>query len=349
MPVIRNRTVLALARNVSAFFNLEAGITRPENLQASGSTEDATDDVLRRELEDSRRQLADKDSEIQYLRAGPRTLGSDENGVRPENLVWIFGSARTGSTWLCEILEEMPGFKSWREPFVGTLVGPALLDYEWEPQMNRERFVLHPKHKDAWLPAVRSLVLDGVASRRPHLGAGSHLVIKEPNGSSGAPVLMEAIPESRMILLIRDPRDAVASVLDSAGEGGWREGRDSYNAVIEGLAQKHARRYSQNMSFALKAYRQHSGYKTLVRYEELLEDTLSAVRTLCLDLELPINEQTLAATIEKYSWRNISEEDKGQGKFRRKATPGSWKEDLTPQQVDIVEEITAPLIREFYD
>jgi hypothetical protein len=243
----------------------------------------------------------------------------------------------------------MPGFKSWREPFVGTLVGPALLDYEWEPQMNRERFVLHPKHKDAWLPAVRSLVLDGVASRRPHLGAGSHLVIKEPNGSSGAPVLMEAIPESRMILLVRDPRDAVASVLDSAGEGGWREGRDSHNAVIEGLTQKHARRYSQNMGFALRAYGQHPGRKTLVRYEDLLEDTLGTVRTLCSDLGLPLKEDTLAAAVEKHSWRNIPEESKGQGQFRRKATPGGWKEDLTLEQVAIVEEITAPLIREFYD
>jgi len=343
LPAIRSRRVLAIARNVSAFLNLEAGVTRPENLPAQDSAADA----LRRELEDTRRRLADREAEIQSLRAEARP-GSDGNGVRPENLIWIFGSARTGSTWLCELLEELPGFKSWREPFVGTLVGPALLDYDWESQMNRERFVLHHKHKGAWLPAVRSLVLDGAASRRPHLGTDNYLVIKEPNGSSGAPVLMDAVPESRMILLVRDPRDVVASVLDSAGEGGWREGRDSFNTAVEGLAQKHARRYSQNMSFALEAYKKHSGYKTLVLYEELLENTVSVVRKLCSDLELPINEHTLAATVEKHSWQNIPEENKGQGKFRRKATPGSWKEDLTPGQIAIVEEITAPLIREFY-
>ena len=37
----------------------------------------------------------------------------------------------------------------------------------------------------------------------------------------GAPLLMEALPESRMILLVRDPRDVAASTLDAAKEGGW--------------------------------------------------------------------------------------------------------------------------------
>jgi hypothetical protein len=40
--------------------------------------------------------------------------------------------------------------------------------------------------------------------------------------------------------------------------------------------------------------------------------------------------------------------EKGAGRFYRKGTPGGWREDLTPQQVRIVEEITAPLLRDFY-
>ena len=45
---------------------------------------------------------------------------------------------------------------------------------------------------------------------------------------------------------------------------------------------------------------------------------------------------------------SIPEEEKGLGKKFRKATPGSWHEDLTPTQVEIVEQITAPILEEFY-
>lgn len=56
----------------------------------------------------------------------------------------------------------------------------------------------------------------------------------------------------------------------------------------------------------------------------------------------------LARGVEKHAFENLPEEEKGQGKFYRKATPGGWREDLTPEQAEIVEEITAPLLEEFY-
>ena len=31
-----------------------------------------------------------------------------------------------------------------------------------------------------------------------------------------------------------------------------------------------------------------------------------------------------------------------------KATPGGWREDLTPEQARVVEKVTGPLLREFY-
>ena len=42
------------------------------------------------------------------------------------------------------------------------------------------------------------------------------------------------------------------------------------------------------------------------------------------------------------------EEKKGRGKFHRKAKPGGWREHLTPHQARSVENIAAPLLREFY-
>jgi hypothetical protein len=44
----------------------------------------------------------------------------------------------------------------------------------------------------------------------------------------------------------------------------------------------------------------------------------------------------------------IPEEKKGEGKFYRKASPGSWREDLTPKQIKMVEKETAPVIKAYY-
>jgi hypothetical protein len=61
-----------------------------------------------------------------------------------------------------------------------------------------------------------------------------------------------------------------------------------------------------------------------------------------------MHEQELSRVVEKHAWENVPEEEKGEGKFHRKAKPGGWREDLTPKQVKVVERITAPLLEEFY-
>src|SRR3712207_7766565 len=49
--------------------------------------------------------------------------------------------------------------------------------------------------------SIRHFVLTGARYAFPNLGPDDLLVVKEPGGGVGAPFLMEALPESRMILL----------------------------------------------------------------------------------------------------------------------------------------------------
>ena len=65
-------------------------------------------------------------------------------------------------------------------------------------------------------------------------------------------------------------------------------------------------------------------------------------------LEMPVDEAELARAVEKNSWEKIPAEQKGEGKFHRKAKPGGWREDLTPEQAEIVEGVAGSLLRELY-
>ena len=280
---------------------------------------------------------------IRRIEQGWRRLACD---LRPENIVWIFGAGRTGSSWLSRMMGEMEGNAVWFEPWVGALFDPNHLALE---RREGKAFILAPRYRDTWLGSIRTFVLDGARVRFPELGKNDYLVVKEPGGSAGTPLLMEAFSESRMVFLVRDPRDVVASWMDAQSKGGWRneQGKERRRPPSE-FVKGRAKKYLKNVKGAKRAYDAHEGRKVLVRYEELRADTLGTMKRIYSALEMPVGERELARAIEKHSWESIPEQEKGEGKFYRKATPGGWREDLSPEQAKMVERITAPLLKELY-
>jgi Sulfotransferase family len=289
------------------------------------------------------KQLAEKDRQL--------TLLQEEltKPVRPENIIWVFGSPRGGTTWLSEMIAAPKRRKLWREPFFGVVLALRRLIVN-QSHVSSRQFILSDQLREAWLPSIRNLFLDVAAARYPN--PRLLIVVKEPNGSMGAPLIMEALPESKLIFIVRDPRDVVASQLDASRVGSWY-GRREYEASLfdtgEGdYVEQLARGYVLNVSGAKEAYESHKGPKAMVRYEDLREDTFALLGRIHDDLDLRLPAAQLRASIAENSWENIPEEERGEGKRRRKATPGSWREDLTPQQAETVERITAPLLNEFY-
>src|ERR671911_67832 len=79
------------------------------------------------------------------------------------------------------------------------------------------------------------------------------------SGSVGAGLIMEALPESGMVLLLRDPRDVVASWLDASRKGGWQtrrrgEGGRRAESLAEtkpnAFVRRHANAYLQHVGSA---------------------------------------------------------------------------------------------------
>lgn len=280
----------------------------------------------------------------------------EDRGVNPANMVWIFCTSRSGSTWLRSMLAELTGGKVWEEPKVGQLFG-NFHNKAQEGQLGSPNFIMGEPTRGGWIHSIRNFTLDGARYAHPFIRLEDYLVIKEPDGAGGAPLLMEALPESRMVLLVRDPRDVAASALDATKKGSWmyetmdrvgwkqKEMSDrNPNRFVRGRA--HA--YLRQIGNAKRAYDLHTGPKALVRYEDLKSDTLSVMEEVCAALEIPAEKNELVRVVEKHSWENVPEKEKGGGKFYRKGTPGGWREDLTPEQAALVEKITAPLLEELY-
>lgn len=276
--------------------------------------------------------------------------GTVGNGVDAGKMVWIFGTGRTGSTWLAAMMEELDGHTVWFEPRVGAFFDATKIErYE-----GGKHFVFASQYRKEWLNSIRNFILDAANARFPGI-SGGHLIVKEPGGSEGAPLIMQALPESRMVLLIRDPRDVVASWMDAMRKEGWQNKRiggekdaSPVEADPNAFVRRHAQAYLRNIGSARDAYNAHEGRKFVLKYEDLRADTLETMRRMYSALDIKVDERELERAVEKHAWENIPKEEKGEGKFYRKATPGGWREDLTPRQIQLVETITAPLLGEFY-
>jgi len=264
----------------------------------------------------------------------------------------MFGSPRTGSTWLSRMMAELEGQSRWHEPYVGLLFGSFVYERLGENTklLNSPAFIMGEPYRRVWLDSIKSFVLEGAEARYPRLKPSEHLVIKEPNGSVGAPLLLEATPESRLIFLLRDPRDVVASRLDAFKKGSWSaqardlDDEEKLNAFTGRLAGE----YEKVVSQVRDAYERHPGPKTLVRYEDLRADTLGTLKVMYNSLGIAVDERGLQAAVAKHAWEQVPEGDKGPGKFYRKAQPGSWQEDLSPKQARIIEQATGEILSRFY-
>lgn len=137
-----------------------------------------------------------------------------------------------------------------------------------EARRTRSSFILGDP-QEARRVSIRSFVLKATALRCPAFAEGGHLVLKEPSGSIGAPLLMDALPESRMIFLIRDFRGVLTSYMDAHKPGGWMyEKRDERGKVMLAnnpdqinLLKRRVRLVADGVLKANEAYNAHRGPK----------------------------------------------------------------------------------------
>jgi hypothetical protein len=254
------------------------------------------------------------------------------------------------------MMGDLPDHSMWNEPLVGALFGDF---YEVRNgDLRQSNFILAPEHRSAWINAIRYIVLTGAAARFPRLAESGYLVIKEPHGCLGARFLTEALPDSHMIVLVRDPRDVIASHVDAQRTGSWTATTDHWkgrkkpvgaaDSNPDAFVRHAATEYVRSMEVVKQAYELHQGAKSLVKYEELRANTLEVLLRMCSELMIPVARSEAERVVEHRSWHRIPPHKKGPGQFYRKGVPGAWREDLTHAQIQVVQEITQPILEEFY-
>jgi peptidoglycan/xylan/chitin deacetylase (PgdA/CDA1 family) len=300
MPAFKQHISVA-ARGIKAFLNLEAGAARivPEIERAHGQ-------AAERNRRQGRRQPVSEDR-----KTAPSPVKLAKGDLKPENIVWIFGSGGSGSTWLSSIMADLSRQTLWGEPGVGALFGHFYYG-QHERRHQNPQFIMG-LHKESWLGSIRNFILEAAAATFPNLTEKEYLIINEPNGATGAPLLMEALPESRMVVLVGDPPDVAVSSADARKEEGWnydtngdenplhRKRNEPPKKGSLARAKGRSKNRPQGMGNAREAYDAHRGPKVLVRYEELRTDTLGTMKRIYSTLGVPVEESELERAVDKHS------------------------------------------------
>jgi hypothetical protein len=285
-------------------------------------------------------------------------------------LLWIFGSPRSGSTWVLHLLGSHSAVVPVDEPLIGLYLSPFLSDSPgWSAEeLDSSNFSLRRVQGDrpdqffarefahVWRPALGRLVRERLLAHalryQPEARLSRSIVaIKEPNGSQSADLIMESLPRSRLLFLLRDGRDVVDSDLAAVLKGSWATktfpgalGIDE--ADRRDYIQQSAKKWLWRTEVVQEAFEAHEGPKRLLRYEDLLADPEARLRELFAWLELEIEESQTAAIVERRSFARLPEEQRGPKTFYRAATPGSWRENLSAEERGLLAEILGPKLSE---
>jgi Sulfotransferase family len=298
-------------------------------------------------------------------------LAGDSESVE-SRLIWMFGSPRSGSTWLRLMAEQHPQIVGMNEPLIGNHLSPFLSD---EPGYRPEDLTLDTftfrrvlegdpdkffsaKYADVWLPGLRRLINErfrahlereaGAVAAREAL-----LMIKEPNGSQSADVIMRAQPSARLLFLLRDGRDVVDSELASFVVGGWQESAFDHMRGVEDSERvdfvvRSAYHWLWRTEVVEAAFAEHRGPKLLMRYEDLLREPEPHMRELFAWLEVPTDAVDVAHVVEEFSFERLPY--RGPDQQNRFAKPGAWRESLRPEERDAMQDILSSKVRELgYD
>lgn len=283
-----------------------------------------------------------------------------------DRIAWIFGSSRSGSTWLLKMLADLEGVVPIDDPHLGHHLGvwrpiplawaacedPPPLDTLLDLKAEEPGYFFAERYRDAWWDPLRELIaarFEAQASERAGgPGAARRFVVKEP-GSHAAPLLAELFPASKLIFLLRDGRDVVDSWLDAYSEGSWAIAGGAFPVSPEGRIPL-IRWLSEVWAFRGRAVRK--AFETrppedriLIRYEDLRVDSAVYLEQICAMLGL--DREGLDDLVARHSFDAVPPTARGPRQAVRSGQPGGWRENLDAAEQAAMHEALGTALAEF--
>jgi hypothetical protein len=287
--------------------------------------------------------------------------------MQENRLAWIFGSSRSGSTWLLRMLSDLEGVVPVDDPHLGHHLGvwrpiplawaacedPPQLRTLLELKAEEPGYFFAERHREAWWEPLRQLIGARFEAQAAEAGfsdpaGAAAYVVKEP-GSHVAPLLAELFPDSKVIFLLRDGRDVVDSWLDAYGDGSWAIPGGAFPVTEEGripLIKWLSAVWAYRSRAVQEAYQARAeGDRILIRYEDLRNDAEGRLRRICA--MVGVDAARVPEVVEGHRFEKQPRAARGRGRFIRQARPGGWRDNLSAAEQEAMNEALGGALAEF--
>ena len=285
--------------------------------------------------------------------------------MQENRLAWIFGSSRSGSTWLLKMLSDLEGVVPVDDPHLGHHLGvwrpiplawaacesPPDLNTLLEVKAEEPGYFFAERYRDAWTKPLRELITARFEAQAADTGVAdparaAAFVVKEP-GSHVAPFLAELFPQSKVIFLLRDGRDVVDSWLDAYSEGSWAIPGGAFPVSEEGripLIKWLSAVWAYRSRAVKEAYDSRGPADRIqIRYEELRSDTEAWMTRVCE--MIGIDARRVPEVVEGHRFETLPRT--GRRLFTRQARPGGWRDNLSLAEQEAMHEAMGDALVEF--
>jgi hypothetical protein len=181
------------------------------------------------------------------------------------------------------------------------------------------------------------------------------MVIKEPNGSHAAPLIMSMLPTARLLFLYRDGRDVIDSLLALNGPGGltasWLGVAVETPEQRLQLIREESLNWVARMEATERAFEERPAeLRWRLRYEDLIAEPVGSLSALATWLGLKRDAAAIEDAVDAHAFGTSGSSTSGAAATRRAATPGLWRRNLDERERALAHEIMGAKLAELgYD
>lgn len=257
--------------------------------------------------------------------------GLSNSTLLGENLIFIVGSPRSGTTYLRRLISSFPNIQSdYRESHLFRYVGPCMDTWhsytkggiEGDPKSFTVGLAAYFTYEE-FIEITRKFVAELMKPMIGELKEGEVFLEKSPVHALYLHTIHELLPDARLIHILRDPRDVVASLLAVS--------RQKYGSWASNRADKCAQSWCNHVNHVRRVAPSLPPEKFFeLRYETLVDNPTDSLRSIAEFLGMDWSNESIQAAIEANSIE-ATRAKFGEDHVRRGGA-NYWRKDLTQWQ-----------------